>query len=148
MILDPVSLKGTVHFVLVGPDGRVKLDLKTNNLVVTAGRTFICSRMAGTSSAVMSHMSVGTSNTAPAAGDTTLGAEVGSSRTALTSTTPSSNTIQYACTFGAGVGTGALVEAGLFNDPVAGTMLARTTYSTITKGALDSLTITWTITLS
>jgi hypothetical protein len=104
--------------------------------------------MGGTSSAVMSHMAVGTTNTAAAAGDTTLAAEVGSSRTALTSYNPSTNTIVAICTFGAGVGTGALVEAGLFNASSAGTMLCRTVFSTINKAAGDSLTITWTITIS
>jgi hypothetical protein len=143
-----LKITGRVHFELRDEGGNLKLEQETDNLVVTAGKTHIASRMGGTSSAVMSHMAVGTTNTAAAAGDTTLAAEVGSSRTALTSYNPSTNTIVAICTFGAGVGTGALVEAGLFNASSAGTMLCRTVFSTINKAAGDSLTITWTITIS
>lgn len=121
------------------------------NIVTTAGKTFIAASLAKTTSnspAAMTHMAVGTSSTTPAVGDTTLGAEVAGSRTALTSTTPSTNTCVYVCTFGAGVGTGSLVEAGIFNNSSGGTLLCRTTFGTITKGASDILTITWTVTIN
>lgn len=146
---DLIEMRGELVLELRDEFGNVKELRHEKNLVVTAGKTFIASRMAGASSTVMTHMAVGTTNTAAAAGDTTLAAEVGSSRTALTVSggTPSTNVVTYACTFGAGVGTGALVEAGLFNASSSGTMLARTVFSTITKAAGDSLTITWTVTV-
>ncbi len=97
---------------------------------------------------VMSHMEVGTDNTAASAGQTALVAAVGASRTGLTSSTVTGDAIAYVCTFGAGVGTGGLVEAGVFNASSAGDMLCRTVFSVINKGALDSMTITWTITIS
>lgn len=143
-----LKLTGRLQIELRDEHGALKEYRDVDNLVVTAGKTHIASRMGGTASAVMGWMAVGTTNTAATAGDTTLAAEVGSSRTALTSYTPSTNTIVAICTFGAGVGTGALVEAGLFNAASAGTMLCRTVFSTITKAAGDSLTITWTITIS
>ena len=90
-------------------------------------------------------MAVGTDSTAPAAGNTTLGAEV--ARVAVTSATASTNTVTYVATFGAGVGTGALTEAGLFNAASVGTMLSRTTYSVINKGSGDEMTVTWVITV-
>jgi hypothetical protein len=96
----------------------------------------------------MSHMEVGTNSTAAAAGDTTLGAAVAGSRTALTSFTASGAVSTAVCTFGAGVGTGALTEAGIFNASSGGTMLCRTVFSVVNKGAADSMTITWTITVS
>jgi hypothetical protein len=46
-------------------------------------------------------------------------------------------------TFGAGQSTGAVTEAGIFNDATAGTMLCRTVFDVINKGALDTLVITW-----
>jgi hypothetical protein len=139
---------GDVSLVLRDETGKVIQSTEIKNLVVTAGLGFIASRMKDTTATAMSHMAVGTDNTAAALGNTTLGAEVGSSRTSLTSTTVSTNTIQYACTFGAGVGTGALTEAGIFNASSGGTMLCRTVFSAINKAAGDSLTITWTITIS
>jgi hypothetical protein len=151
MFSDETKITGAVELVLRSKSGRVKRRLKIKNLVVTTGKVFIAASMAKTTvntPVAMTHMAVGTTNTAPAAGDTTLAAEVAASRTALTSTTPSSNTCVYVCTFGAGVGTGALVEAGIFNASSAGTMLCRSVFSVINKGVSDSLTITWTITVN
>lgn len=138
--------------------GRLKIELhnergqlidtrEVDNLVVTAGKGFIADRMKNNST-TMSHMEVGTNNTAAAAGDTALGAAVAASRTALTSTTVTANAVAYVCTFGAGVGTGTLTEAGIFNAGAGGTMLCRTVFSAIAKAAGDSMTITWTVTIS
>jgi len=151
MLSDVIKITGKVALLLTDSDGQVKESREIPNLVVTAGKVFIAAAMAKTTvntPAAMTHMAVGTTNTAPAIGDTTLAAEVAASRTALSSSTPSSNTIAYACTFGPGVGTGALVEAGIFNASSAGTLLCRTVFSVINKAAGDTLTITWTITVS
>ena len=45
-------------------------------------------------------------------------------------------------------GTGAITEAGIFNASSSGTMLCRTVFSVVNKGASDSMTITWTVTVS
>lgn len=138
--------------VLPGMTGKLKIEIngqvvaEVDNLVVTAGKAFVASRMAGTAAAVIGWMAIGTTNTAPSAGDTALAAEA--ARVAITSGNASTNTVVYTATFPAGTGTGALVEAGLFNATVAGTMLARTIFSVINKGASDSMTITWTVTVS
>ena len=118
---------------------------KTNNLVVTVGKNWVADRMKG-DNAAMSHMAIGTGNIAAAAGDTTLVTEL--DRNTLTSTTVSNNTIAYACTWAAGDGTGAIEEAGIFDAAIGGDMLARTVFSVVNKGAADSITITWTITVS
>lgn len=149
MVNDEIEMIGHVELALYDADGGLKSIQHIHNLVVTAGKNVIADRMKATpAKAAMTHMAVGTNATAAAAGDTALGAEVGSSRTALTSTGVSGNVITYVCTFNAGVGTGALTEAGLFNAPSSGDMLARTVFSTITKGASDVLTVTWTVTVS
>ena len=118
---------------------------ETNNLVVTAGKNWVADRMNDVNT-VMTHMALGTGTTAAAAGDTTLGTEL--DRNALTSTTVLNNTIAYAATWAAGDGTGAITEAGIFDASSAGDMLARTVFSVVNKGAADSITITWTITIS
>ena len=119
------------------------------NLVVTAGKGFVASRMIGTSAGVMSHMEVGTGTTDPAAGDTALQSAVSSSRTAFSSSAAVSDAVvTYITTFAAGTGTGALTEAGIFNASSGGTMLCRTEFSVVNKGASDSMTITWTVTVS
>ena len=54
----------------------------------------------------------------------------------------------YVASFGAGTGTGAITEAGLLNASSSGTLLCRTVFSVINKGANDTLGITWTVTIS
>ena len=118
---------------------------ETNNLVVTAGKNWVADRM-NDANTVMTHMALGTGTNAAAAGDTTLQTEI--DRNALTSTTVSTNTVAYGCTWAAGDGTGAITEAGLFDAASTGDMLARTVFSVVNKAASDSITITWTITIS
>ncbi len=127
-------------------DGKLKKVMDVPNLVVDSGKDYIASRIKDATATVMSDMAVGTDNTAASAGQTALIAET--ARVALTSTNVSANVVTYVASFGAGVGTGALTEAGIFNASSAGTMLCRTVFSVINKGALDSMTITWTVTLS
>jgi len=115
------------------------------NLVVTDGKKWVADRM-NDANTVMSHMAVGTGTTAAAAGDTTLDTE--EDRNALTSTTVTDNEVAYVCSWASGDATASLTEAGLFDASSGGDMLARTVFSVVNKGASDTLTITWTITVS
>jgi hypothetical protein len=126
--------------------GQVKEDREFKNLVVTVGKNFVASRIVGVAQNVMSHMALGTSNTAAAAGDTTLGAEL--ARNSLASGTATAAVVTYTATFAAGTATGAIVEAGIFNASSAGTMLCRTVFSVVNKGANDAMSVTWTVTIS
>lgn len=134
--------------------GKLKIELNDEvvaevpNIVVNDGKDFVASRMKNTTDAAMSHMAIGTGSTAAAASDSALGSELSGSRTALTSTTVTDNDIVYVATFGAGTGTGAVTEAGIFNASSGGTMLCRTVFSVVNKGSADSMTITWTVTVS
>ena len=94
----------------------------------------------------MSHMAIGTGTTAAASGNTALGTEA--ARVGLTSTTVTSNAVAYVCSFAAGTGTGAITEAGILNGASGSTLLCRTVFSVVNKGASDSMTITWTVTIS
>ena len=116
------------------------------NLVVTTGKGYVASRMKDATATAMSHMAVGTGNTAAAAGDTALGTEA--ARVALTSTTVSTNTVTYVATFPAGTGTASLTEAGILNGSSGGTLLCRTVFATVSKGSSDVMTVTWVITAS
>jgi hypothetical protein len=151
MFNDSIKMKGRLNIVLTGPDGELKEQLEVDNLVVTVGKNFIASSMAKTttnSPAAMTHMEVGTSTQAAAVGDTALITPVSGSRVALTSTTVTNNNVAYVATFPAGTGTGALTEAGIFNASSSGTLLCRTVFSVINKGAADTLGITWTVTVN
>ncbi len=145
MINEDIKVTGNVLVEITGPDGQVKDRREIKNLVVGAGKTFIAARMVGTPTA-MSHMAIGASSTAAANADTTLGSELG--RVALASSTSSGNVVTYAASFPAGTGTGAVVEAGVFNASSGGTQLCRTTFAVVNKGADDAMSITWQITVS
>jgi hypothetical protein len=142
------NLKATGKLLVevISAEGVVKDSFETTNLVVTAGKNYIASRMVGTSSSIMSHMAIGTGTGTPAVGDTTLGTEAG--RVALSSGTASGNEVTYTATFPAGTGTGAITEAGVFNAASNGTLLCRTTFPVVNKAAGDSIAITWVVTVS
>jgi hypothetical protein len=144
---DELKVKGSVNVVVHDESGKQKENFTIPNLVVNTGLAYIASRMKDTTETAMTHMAVGTDNTATAGANTALGTQLGS-RVSLTSTTVTSNSTAYVATFGAGVGTGALTEAGIFNASTSGTMLCRTVFAVINKGASDTMTITWTITIS
>lgn len=139
--------KGELNIVLRDENGNIKENVTVPNLVVDTGLAYIASRMKDTTLGAMTHMAVGSGTTNPAAGDTALETQLGS-RVSLTSTTVTANAIEYVATFGAGVGTGAVTEAGIFNASTSGTMLCRTEFAVINKGSADSMTITWTVTIS
>ena len=150
MLTEYIKARGMVSFVLTDATGQVK-EQQDHNLVVNVGLAYIASRMKDATATAMSHMAVGTGATAAAATQTTLVTE--SARVALASSTVvttsvSNDSIQYVATLAPGSGTAALTEAGLFNAASAGTMLARTVFPVINKGALDTLTITWKITVA
>jgi hypothetical protein len=150
MLQDNIKTKGTLSLVLTDEFGNVKQQ-DEHNLVVSTGLAYIASRMKDATATAMTHMAVGAGSTAAAAANSALGNELG--RVTLTSTTivttsVANDAVQYVATFGAGTGTGAITEAGIFNDSTTGTMLCRTVFAVINKGALDTLTITWKVTVA
>ena len=146
MLNENLSATGKLQIELFDGFGGLKFSETVDNLVVTTGLSFIASRMNDASATTMSHMAIGSGSTAAVLADTTLGTELG--RVALSSTSVTANAVTYVATFGAGVGTGAITEAGLFNAASAGTMLCRTVFAVVNKSAFDTLVITWVVTIS
>jgi len=147
MINENLKLKGRVALELKDAQGNIKQTQEIDNLVVDAGLDYIASRMEGTSEAVMSHMGLGSGSTAADAADTDLETQLGS-REALDSTTVTDNQVVYIATFESGDATGSVREAAVFNASTAGTMLCRTVFDVVNKAADDTLSVTWTITIS
>jgi nucleoside recognition membrane protein YjiH len=147
MLNDEMNLVGELHIVLTAETGEVKKDVVVPNLVVSVGKNFVASALIASSPTPFSNMAVGTGTTTPALGDTTLTSEL--YRNAFNpAASTSGNVATFTGTYGAGVATGALTEAGLFNSATsgAGTMMSHVTFAVVNKAATDSLTITWTIT--
>jgi len=153
---------GKGHADKMGSGGYVKLDLfdssyalkqheETHNTVTT-----LCHKMAAdqllASPAVAKPgwLEVGTGS-GQTASSSTLATYISGSRTALDSKTRGSNAvITMVCTLGAGVGTGAITEAGIFNVATQNTtdLLLYASFSTVNKAAGDSLVVTWTLTFA
>ena len=143
---DETRALGKLTIEVKDKDGKLKQREEVKNLVVDTGLAYIASRMKDASATAMSHMAIGTGSSAAGAGNTARGTEA--ARVALTSTTVTSNAVAYVASFAAGTGTGAITEAGILNAASSGTLLCRTVFSVVNKGASDSMTITWTVTIS
>ena len=147
---EKIIATGKVSACLRGPDGKIKERFETENLVVTSGRQHIANQLSGLTQAAMSYMAIGSGTTAQVIGDTSLETEI--SRKVFDSKTQGAgadaNKIIYVTEWTPGEGTGAITEAGILNAATAGTMLCRTTFAVKNKEAGDSLTLTWTITIS
>lgn len=118
--------------------------ITTNGKEALASLLYSCSVTATTNT--FKYMAIGTGAGAESAGDTSLGTE--SARHTGTVSYVSGAIYQVSATFATGVGTGAIVEYGLFNSSSAGTMFSRDLENVINKGASDTLTATLQITLS
>lgn len=144
--VDDADVEDNVKIVLRGPDGEIKAEETIHNLIVTVGKNAIAEQLlAAPSIAKPTHMAVGTGTTAAAAGDTALQTEL--DRNALTSKSRSGNVVTLVGDWAAGDATGAITEAGLLNAGSGGDLYARAVFSVINKGAGDTLSITWTITV-
>ena len=148
MIIDNLEITGALQISLNN-----EIVHQCDNLVVTVGKQWVANRFKDTVSGFtqkdqMTHMAVGSGSAAAAVGNTALGTEL--NRIALTTAggTVSGVTVQYDATWSDAIGALAIEEAGIFNASSAGDMLARTVFSVINKGTDDTVSISWTITVS
>jgi hypothetical protein len=143
---DTIKLTGKVQGILLDDKMNVIYQHSQSNLVVNVGKQWVSQLMAGPQT-LMNAIAVGGSSQTPAVTDTLLYAEI--ARTSA-SISQSNTTITYTAIFLAGVGTGTLQEAGIFNStsPNSGVMLARTTFPAVNKTSGNSYSITWQITIN
>ena len=146
MFTETVNITGRLKISRLNESGDELEVREVKNLIVAVGKNLITSRLVGNTTAIPSHMAVGTSNTAATTAQTALTTEIG--RVALDSSTRSTNTITYVATFPAGTGTGSLTEAAILNASSTGDMLCRTNFNAVNKGASDVIVITWNVTIS
>jgi hypothetical protein len=138
---DTINLVGEIQILL---NNEVVLEKK--NLIVQAGKNFLASAVIGSSTSPFNAIAIGTGTTAASTSDTALQTEL--TRAAFTTSSVSTNVVTLSNTYAAGTGTGAVTEAGIFNNSTSGgTMLSHVVFSAVNKGASDTLTINWTITV-
>ena len=157
---ETIQLRGCYEIALQDAKGRVLDYQRIDNVVVTAGRSYVLQMMLTGGSQVTTGfqgIEVGTSTTAPATGDTLLNgtfatASAGSGRLAIGSfvtTGLSANppSWQAQVTFATNQSNTTLGEAGLFNATGYNvqTMLSHVTFATINKTTSNTLAISYTI---
>lgn len=147
---DHISLKGVMEATLYDQFGNVKDYRKEKNLVTTLGIYMAAAQVLATPVIVKpGWMELGTGSGQTIA-SSTLAAYIAGSRTALDSKTRSNGVITMVCTFAAGVGTGAVTEAGVFNVVTENTtdLILYSSFAVVNKGVLDPLVIVWTFTFA
>jgi hypothetical protein len=138
-----LSLKSNFLIQLFDKDGNLKDERLIHNTVTTAGKNGVADQiLASPTLTKIGWMAIGTGSPAANA----LGTEI--ERIAFDTLARSGAVDTIETYFGPGVGTGALTEAGTFDDVSAGNMWMSATFSVINKGASDSLQVTWTLTVS
>jgi hypothetical protein len=85
-----------------------------NNLVVSVGKNFLASRILSNTLDVMNYMAIGSSSTVADTTQLSLFNEL--ARVSLSTATISGSSVTFTSTFGNGVGTGSITEAGIFNE--------------------------------
>ena len=130
--------------------------IKLKNIIPTVGRTMIANNLVSTTPTnemIVEYIALGTDNTTPANGDTTLGTET--YRNSVASKTNSDNVAYVSGFFNATETTGTFYEAGIFSDATSATdsgiLLSRVLLDAptgIVKSNTETLTIDWTITIN
>lgn len=150
-ITDNLNINVNCIIELFDPNSRIKDKREIHNTVTTAGKNGVADQiLASPTLAKMGWMAIGSGTPT----GTLLGAEpgtlTGTTRVAFTSKTRNNAVVTVVGDFSAGNGTGAITEAGTFNIATSNTvdMWMSASFSVINKGALDTLQITWTLTVS
>lgn len=144
--IQSLKLIGSMEAVLRRANGDVEVTRK-DNIIVDVGFDFVADALAKPASrpGVLSEIGVGTGAAAAAPGDTALEAEL--DRDAATYThVAGTKVFTLATTFAPGEATGAITEAGVINaDNI---LFDRVVFAVINKGPEDTLTVTFTFTMS
>lgn len=151
---DSLKLTGTYTLEIKDVNGNTRDISEIKNLVVTAGKGLITSRLGASGSAAATYVALGTSSTAASAGQTSLVAEItdsGLERAAATisqaTITTTNDTYQAVYTWTAS-GTKTVEEVGVFNASSSGTMLSRAVTSTKSVVPGETIVLTYRLQLT
>lgn len=144
------NISGWTDIYLTDEYNNVREERHGENTIQLDGHAQVANAMSEKDATLMGFMAVGTGS-GQATSVTTLASEI--DRMTLNDGYPSQGAaaadyqVIYKAFWTAGNGTGAITEAGIFNQHTtdAGHMLAYQDFTVINKGTDDKLTITWTL---
>lgn len=142
-IKETFNVDVNVKLELFDEFGKLKDVREFHNEVKNAGLYGLMDQLLASPSLTKpTHMELGTGT----GGTTKLATYIADSRVALGTKTRDTATVTLPATFGAGVGTGAITEAGIFDSATqdAGNMWLYASFAAVNKAAGDSLSVTWT----
>jgi hypothetical protein len=140
--MDTITYTANCHIVL-RENGKVKEERHIHNTTTTAGKYGVADQLlASPSLGKPTHVAVGTGTP----GATALGTEL--DRNAFTTKTRTNAVVTIVTDWAAGDGTGTITEAGIFDAASTGNMWCSSSFTGIVKGASDTLSITWTLSVA
>lgn len=141
MLQANTKLKGRVQ-IHIGDE----LVRDIDNLVVDIGKGFDVSRLfSNTEFGPLTYIAVGSGSSPVLPSDSGIGTEL-ARRAFDVAPARNGNACTVRSTFPAGVGTGTIREAGLFNAAAGGIMLSRVRFGDVPKTAGEPMSVTWIIT--
>ncbi|MHB8546426.1 MAG: hypothetical protein ACYDAJ_06635 [Nitrosotalea sp.] len=151
---DGVGSVDTVTITVRDLHGGIVSTQTTHNLITNAGKDFISAQIGSTASSTngANYIALTTDNISPAAGDTTLASEITTGGLAraqgVYAHTGGTNTYTISKTFTASTSFTGVDKAGLFTTPSVGMMFAESAFSSVNLVSGDTISITWTVTLT
>ncbi|RLE97808.1 MAG: hypothetical protein DRJ96_02850 [Thermoprotei archaeon] len=134
-----LKLRGTLVITVIGKDGKVKTRRVIRNTVTSDGITAICELIVGIRTTPFKYIAIGQGTPS----ESGLGAEV--ARKEATVNVP--GYAYWEATFTADA-SWSITEAGIFDAPSGGTMLAYQSFGAVDLSPGDQIRITWSLTLS
>lgn len=150
--MENTKLIGKWWTTLYGPSNKILESRHGTNVITTDGKSFIAGFLASAAAAAatftMKYIAVGTDATGEDAANIALLTET--ARVAGTVSQATGGIYRVTATFASGIGTGAIVEYGLFSTATtgAGTIFSRDTEAVVNKGANDTLVVITEVTFS
>lgn len=148
MLTEKLPMRGDAKITITDVvTGKVEV-IKRKNLIVTLGKKLVVRHLGGDASyhdEFLTKMGFGTSDTAPSAGDTALGAEV-TEKTA-TITYPTDTSLKATATLATGDANGNTIKEIGLKTGVTEFLFSRIANLSIAKTATVTVTVEWTITL-
>jgi hypothetical protein len=138
------NIKGHMSLKLYGADGKIKESRELDNTVTVLMDNHTAYRVANTGANVIGYMAVGTGDGSKTTASTGLTTSL--SRVALDSMVATNNDVLFIATWAPGVGTGAIIEAGVIQGDNNTTLMLFNDFDVVNKGALDTIVINWTAT--
>lgn len=152
--MESIKTKGIIRFEIKGVNGEVRDSWIVENLTTTVGKAQAALLYGDASATPFTYIALGTSSTAPATGNTALGAEIttnGLQRASATvsqvTTTTTNDTLRLVKAFTAS-GSHTVEEIGYFNASSSGTMGGRALTGTKTLVSGEVITATYDIIFS